>query len=361
MLTIKEIVARLGGVLHAADEREKIEILEIKGLASLESARPTDISFLANSKFRSHAISSQAAVLVLSASDYAELKSQLPENCAVIEVDHPYLYYAKLSQLFKPALNVPYALSGIHPTALIDADARIDPSATIGPYVTIAAGCEIGAQVHLAAGCALSANVFIGAHTHLHPHVVVYENTQIGQRCVIHAGAVIGSDGFGFANDQGQWVKIAQLGCVRIGDDVEIGANTTIDRGALDDTVIENGAKLDNQIQIGHNVHIGAHTALAGCVGVAGSAKIGKHCMIGGAAMILGHLEIADHVVISSGTLISRSITQAGMYTGIYPAQSNQDWEKTAAVLRQLPDLRQRLKALEKNFHQERPQKNSSD
>lgn len=347
MLTLQEIVAQLGGVLHAA---EGCEYTQITGIASLEQAQPYQISFLSSAKFRSQALACQASALVLSALDYTELKTQLSANCAVIEVENPYLYYSRLSHLFKPTVSVPYARAGVHPSAIIDPSARIDPSATIGPQVVIGAGCEIGAQVHLSAGCVLGASTSIGAQTYLHPRVVLYEGCRIGQRGIVHAGVVIGADGFGFANDQGQWVKIAQLGGVCIGDDVEIGANTTIDRGALNDTVIEDGVKLDNQIQIGHNVHIGAHTALAGCVGVAGSAIIGKHCMIGGAAMILGHLEIADHVIISSGTLISRSIRQPGMYTGIYPAQTNQDWEKTAAVMQQLPNLRLRLKALEKNL-----------
>ena len=191
-------------------------------------------------------------------------------------------------------------------------------------------------------------NAFIGAHTLLHPRVSFLANCRIGERGVIQSGAVIGGDGFGFANDAGHWIKIPQTGGVRIGDDVEIGANTTIDRGALDDTVIEDGVKLDNQIQIAHNCVIGAHTAMAGCVGVAGSANIGKHCTFGGAAMILGHLTIADHVHISSGSLVSRSILEPGQYTGFYPLAKNADWEKTAAVVRQLDSVRDRLRALEK-------------
>ncbi|WP_025915433.1 UDP-3-O-(3-hydroxymyristoyl)glucosamine N-acyltransferase, partial [Herminiimonas sp. CN] len=171
---------------------------------------------------------------------------------------------------------------------------------------------------------------------------------EIGQRGIVHSGAVIGTDGFGFANEGGAWIKIPQTGRVIIGDDVDIGANTCIDRGALADTVIENGVKLDNQIQIGHNCHIGAHTAMAGCVGVAGSAKIGKYCTFGGAAMVLGHLSIADHVHVSSGSMVSRSILEAGQYTGFYPLAKNADWEKSAAIVRNLASMREKLRSLEK-------------
>ncbi|TAK92207.1 MAG: UDP-3-O-(3-hydroxymyristoyl)glucosamine N-acyltransferase [Burkholderiaceae bacterium] len=333
------MVATLGGRLHGRED------IVIHGIAPLKTAGAGQISFVAQAKSLKQAAASQAEALILSASSLQSLQGKLPAHTAVIEVDDPYLYYARLSQLFVRHETVTAPLH--HPTAAIDASAVVDSSARIDAQVVIEAGAVIGPRCRIGAGSVIGARAQLGADTQLHPRVTLYADCLIGQRCIIHSGAVIGADGFGFANDRGAWVKIAQLGRVVIGDDVEIGANTTIDRGALGDTVIEEGVKLDNQIQIGHNTHIGAHTAMAGCVGVAGSARIGKHCMFGGAAMILGHLEIADRVTVSSGTLISRSITEPGMYTGIFPAQANADWEKTAAVLRQLPDFRQRLKALE--------------
>lgn len=339
MLTVKEIVARYGGVLHASHDRQ------ILGIASLEHARATHISFLTNPKFRSLIATTQAGALILAPADFAILQTEIPQHVAVIVAENPYLYYAHISVLFKPESN--RASAYIHATAQIDPTAQIAEGVTIEPYVVIGPGCKIGQRVYISAGCVLNDRTIIEQDTYFHPHVVVYAGCHIGQRCIIHSGAVIGADGFGFANDQGKWVKITQLGAVWIGNDVEIGANTTIDRGAIDDTVIEDGVKLDNQIQIGHNVCIGAHSALAGCVGVAGSTQIGKYCMIGGSAMILGHLELADGVVISAGTLISRSIHQPGMYTGIYPFQKNAAWEKSAAIIRQLPDMRQRLKVLQ--------------
>ncbi len=339
MLTLKEIVAALGGQLHGQED------FAVHAIAPLNTAGATHISFLAQPKLIKQAEETHAGALILAPRMFKLLQGKLSSAVAVIEVDDPYLYYARLSQLFAHSATPSKLLR--HPSAIIAADAVIDPSACIEAQAIIETGVVIGANCRIGAGCVVGQNVHVGAESQLHPRVTLYRDCRIGQRCIIHSGAVIGADGFGFANDHGTWVKIAQLGRVLIGDDVEIGANTTIDRGALGDTVIEEGVKLDNQIQIGHNTHIGAHTAMAGCVGVAGSARIGKHCMFGGAAMILGHLEIADHVTVSSGTLVSRSINAPGMYTGIFPAQANADWEKTAAVLRQLPDFRQRLKALE--------------
>ncbi len=338
MLTLKEIVATLGGQLHGQED------FTVHAIAPLNTAGAIHISFLAQPKLIKQAEETRAGALILAPHTFKLLQGKLSGSVAVIEVDDPYLYYARLSQLFADS-TPPRQLR--HASAIIAADAVIDPSACIEAQVVIEAGVVIDANCRIGAGCVVGQNVHIGAGTQLHPRVTLYRDCHIGQRCIIHSGAVIGADGFGFANDHDVWVKIAQLGRVLIGDDVEIGANTTIDRGALGDTVIEEGVKLDNQIQIGHNTRIGAHTAMAGCVGVAGSARIGKHCMFGGAAMVLGHLEIADHVTISSGTLVSRSINTPGMYTGIFPAQANSDWEKTAAVVRQLPDFRQRLKALE--------------
>jgi UDP-3-O-[3-hydroxymyristoyl] glucosamine N-acyltransferase len=241
-------------------------------------------------------------------------------------------------------------MSGIHPSAWVSPHAVISPTASIGPHVSIDAEAIIGDAVVIEAGTSVGRGVTIGDGSLIHANVSIYDYCVIGQRAIIHSGAVIGADGFGFANERGAWIKIPQTGRVLIGDDVEIGANTSIDRGALADTIIENGVKLDNQIQIGHNCHIGEHTAMAGCVGVAGSAKIGKHCTFGGAAMVLGHLTIVDNVHISSGSMVSRSILEPGQYTGFYPLAKNADWEKTAAIVRNLSGMREKIRQLEKTI-----------
>ena len=230
--------------------------------------------------------------------------------------------------------------------------AQVDPSAHVGPQVTIEAGATIGAGVVIDAGCFVGRDAEIGEGTHLFANVTFHARCRIGKRGILHSGAVIGTDGFGFAREAGVYIKIPQTGRVLLGDDVDIGANTTIDRGALEDTVIEDGVKLDNQIQIGHNCRIGANTAMAGCVGVAGSAKIGKNCTFGGAAMVLGHLEIADNVHISSGSMVSRSVLEPGQYTGFYPLAKNAEWEKSAAIVRNLSSLREKMRSLEKQIKQ---------
>ena len=230
--------------------------------------------------------------------------------------------------------------------------ASVDPSAHIGPNVTVEAGATIGPGVVIDAGCFVGRDAEIGAGTHLFANVTFHARCKIGKRGILHSGSVIGTDGFGFARENGVYIKIPQTGRVLLGDDVDIGANTTIDRGALEDTVIEDGVKLDNQIQIGHNCRIGANTAMAGCVGVAGSAKIGKNCTFGGAAMVLGHLEIADNVHISSGSMVSRSVLEPGQYTGFYPLAKNAEWEKSAAIVRNLSSLREKMRNLEKQIKQ---------
>jgi UDP-3-O-[3-hydroxymyristoyl] glucosamine N-acyltransferase len=255
-------------------------------------------------------------------------ESRVLHRPAAIITDDPYLYFARLTRLWKGAHHKATG-PRIHPSAVIDPDASIADDAVIGPLCVV----ERGAQV--------------GAGTVLKSRVTVGEDCTIGERCLVHSGVVIGADGFGFAPHQGTWEKIEQLGAVRIGNDVEIGANTCIDRGALEDTVIEDGVKLDNLIQIGHNVHVGRHTAMAGCVGVAGSARIGAHCTVGGGAVVLGHLSLADHVHISAASVVTRSILQPGQYTGMFPLDSNANWEKNAASLKQLSRLRERIKALE--------------
>jgi UDP-3-O-[3-hydroxymyristoyl] glucosamine N-acyltransferase len=301
--TLGEIASRLGGRV-AGDSRTLIH-----QVGSLERAAAGQISFLSSSKHASSLSVTRAAAVIIAPEN--EKLTALPR----IVCDAPYAYFAKVSQLFN---SVTTQAAGVHPSAVVSA------KASLGERVSIGAGCVVGDGVRIGDDCCL------------YPRVVIYPNCSLGNRVILHAGVVIGADGFGIASEEGRWVKIPQIGGVRIGDDVEIGANTTVDRGALDDTVIEEGAKLDNQIQVGHNVRIGAHTAIAACTGIAGSADIGRHCTIGGAAMIHGHIKIADHVHVSAGTLISRSLPKPGTYTGIYPFDEHEAWKRSAAQLRRL-------------------------
>jgi UDP-3-O-[3-hydroxymyristoyl] glucosamine N-acyltransferase len=339
-IRLAELVDTLGGQLIGDGS------LEVSGIAPLGDAGPSHLTFLSNPKFRSQAAATGAAALILSAADHALIGDAYAG--ARIVTTNPYAYFARVAQRFASLAARP-PVPGIHASACVDPAARVSASACIGPHVVIEAGADIGAHCQVDAGCFIGRDAHLGEGTHFYPRVSFLGNCRIGKNGIIHSGAVIGADGFGFANDGGVYIKIPQIGGVRIGDDVEIGANTTIDRGALADTIIEDGVKLDNQIQIGHNCHIGAHTAMAGCVGVAGSARIGKYCTFGGAAMVLGHLTIADKVHISSGSLVSRSILEPGQYTGFYPLAKNADWEKSAVIVRNLPSMREKIRALEKN------------
>ncbi len=318
-LRLGSILAALGGELHGDAE------LSIEGLAPLERAGPGELSFLSNPRYQQQLDASRAGCVIVAPA----LRDRALARGACIVADDPYLYFARVTQLWRRAQPRP-AGPAIHPSAVVDPEAQVAADARIGPLCVVERGARIGA------GTVLRARVFVG------------EDCVIGQRCLLHPGVVIGADGFGFAPHQGAWEKIEQLGAVAIGDDVEIGANTCIDRGALADTVVEDGVKMDNLIQVGHNCRIGRHTAIAGCVGIAGSANIGAHCTLGGAAMILGHLTLADHVNISSGSFVARSILKPGLYTGIFPIDDNASWEKNAATLKQLHALRERIKALEK-------------
>ena len=322
-LRLGAIVEALGGELHGD------AALGIDGIAPLESAGPSQLAFLSNPKYQQQLASSRAGCVIVGP---AQRELALARGACIV-ADAPYLYFAKVTQLWKRQ-RAAVAGPAIHPSAVIDPSAQIDPSARIGPLCVVERGARIGAD------------------TVLKSRVTLGEDCSVGARCLLHAGVVIGADGFGFAPNAGAWEKIEQLGAVRIGDDVEIGANTCIDRGALDDTVIGNGVKLDNLIQIGHNVQIGEHTAMAGCVGVAGSAHIGAHCTVGGGAIVLGHLTLADRVNISAATVVTRSIAQPGHYTGMFPIDENSKWEKNAASLKQLHSLRDRLKAVEKSLEQ---------
>ncbi|MGE0311611.1 MAG: UDP-3-O-(3-hydroxymyristoyl)glucosamine N-acyltransferase [Lautropia sp.] len=343
-LTPGAIVERLGGRLIGDAERP------IRRLASLRRADRDSIGFLVRARERDAALASEASVCIVSEA----LSAGLAERMTLIVVDDPYLYYARLAAWIDETLN-PRGAHGVDPRAVVDPSARISPAcridagAVIGARAEIAQGAWIGAQAHV------GADSRVGEASRLHPGARVLDGCVVGSRVIIHAGTVVGADGFGFAPHAGRWHKIAQIGGVVIGDDVEIGANCCIDRGALDDTVIERGCKLDNLIQIAHGVRIGEDTVIAACAGVAGSAVIGKRCQIGGAAGIAGHITICDDTIVSTMTLISRSITTPGFYSGIFPSMDNREWEKAAVVVRHLPDLRRRLRALEARIDVEDP------
>lgn len=317
-LRLGSIVEVLGGALHGDAS------LNIEGLAPLETANAHDLSFLSHPKYQSLLATSSAGCVIVN----PQMRAMALLRGACIVTDQPYLYFARVTQLWKK--SIPQSpRPQIHPSAVIDPSAFIDPTARIGALSVVERGAHIGAD------------------TELKSRVTVGENCIIGDRCLLHSGVVIGADGFGFAPNGGAWEKIEQLGAVRIGNDVEIGANTCIDRGALQDTVIEDGVKLDNLIQIGHNVRVGKHTAMAGCAGVAGSATIGAYCTIGGGAIVLGHLALADKVNISAASVVTRSIRHPGHYTGMFPIDENAAWEKNAASLKQLHSLRDRIRTLE--------------
>jgi UDP-3-O-[3-hydroxymyristoyl] glucosamine N-acyltransferase len=320
-LTLGEIVAALAGELHGDPA------LAIEGLAPLESAGPGQLAFLSNPKYRPQLDASRAGCVIVGPA----VRDAAVARGACIVADDPYAYFARVTQLWKRT-HGRAAPAGVHPSAVVDPQAVLGEGVAIGPHCVVERGARIGA------GTVLKARVHVA------------EGCSIGARCIVHPGVVIGADGFGFAPSAEGFVKIEQLGAVRIGDDVEIGANSCVDRGALADTVVEDGVKIDNLVQVGHNCRIGRHTVVSGCTGIAGSATIGAHCMIGGAAMIIGHITIADHVHVSAGTFVSRSIHKPGLYTGIFPMDDNASWEKNAATLRQLHTLRERIKALEKKL-----------
>ena len=324
LLNLGRIVAALGGELYGDAS------ISILGLAPLADADSGQLSFLSSPKYQAQLKTSRAACVIV---DPAMREVACERGPSIITED-PYLYFAKLTQYWRKTVlaSTSDKNPAVDPTAVIHATAQIHASARIGPLCVVESGAKIGAD------------------TWLKSRVTVSENCEVGERCILHSGVVVGADGFGFANNLGHWEKIEQLGSVRIGNDVEIGANTCIDRGALQDTIIGDGVKLDNLIQIGHNVRIGHHTAIAGCVGVAGSATIGEHCTIGGGAVVLGHLTISDNIHISAATVVTRSISKPGHYTGMFPIDDNAAWEKNAASLKQLHSLRERIRTLEKSL-----------
>jgi UDP-3-O-[3-hydroxymyristoyl] glucosamine N-acyltransferase len=330
-VTLAEIVARLGG--HLAGDGG----ISISGVATLDAAGAEHLSFLSNPKYRSRLASTRAAAVVLSPDALADCPT------SAIVTPQPYLYLARVAQWLNPA---PRPRHGIHGSAVVEG--TVSSSASVGANVWIGPETVIGDDVVVEANTTIGTACVVGAGSWLHAGVALYDGCRVGERAIIHSGVVIGADGFGFAREaDGSWVKIPQSGRVVIGDDVEIGANTTIDRGALDDTVIESGVKLDNQIQIAHNVRIGAHAAIAGCVGIAGSTHIGARCTIGGAAMLIGHLEIADDVNISAGTFVAKSIRKAGTYTGSVPFLEHGEWLNNFSRLRHLESLADKIRALE--------------
>jgi len=325
--------ARLGGVLRGDADKK------ITSAASLENARADQLSFVVGQKFLQKASQSDAGLLIATQA----MADQLDRDCLIVA--NPHAVFAQAVVLLHPA---PLPASGIHPSAIIAEDAHIGADVRIGAAVVVERGAHIGTGTVLGAQCHVGAHARIGAHALLHPRVTVLHGCELGQRVILHAGCVIGADGFGLAWEDDHWSKVPQVGRVILGDDVEVGANTTIDRGALDDTVIEAGVKLDNQIQIAHNCHIGRHTAIAACVGIAGSTRIGAYCQIGGAAMIIGHLEICDRVTVSAGSFVAKDIKSPGIYTSVQPLMAHEDWKRNAAHLRHLDALSKRIRALER-------------
>lgn len=332
MWTLRQIAEHVGGIVKGDDA------FQVGSVATLQGAAANQISFLANTKYKKYLASTQAGAVIVN----KQMLADVPNNAIV--VDDPYVAYAKVASLLNPDKEYQ---AGIHATAYVSPESQVHPSVSIGAQAVIEAGVELAENVRIGPGCILQSGVKVGADTRLTANVTLCDAVQIGERTLIHPGVIIGADGFGIANDQGKWIKVPQVGSVRIGDDVEIGANTTIDRGALEDTVIGNGVKLDNQIQIGHNVIIGENTVIAGCVGIAGSTKIGRNCAIGGGSLITGHIELTDGVQLTGGTAVSRSITQTGVYSSGLPAEPNQQWRRNIVRFRQLDKLAERIKQIE--------------
>ena len=321
-IRLGQLIEQLGGSLHGDPD------FLVQKISPLETATSSSLAFLSNPLYRSQLATTQAGCVIVS----PEMQSLVRAGSACIVSPNPYLYFAKVTQLWRQQQVAENSEPLVHPSAVVHPKAVVHPTARIGPLCVIEKGARIGA------GSWLKSHVTLGA------------DCSIGEHCILHAGVVIGADGFGFAPIEGRWEKIEQLGAVRIGNHVEIGANSCVDRGALEDTVIGDGVKLDNLVQIGHNVQVGAHTAMAGCVGVAGSAVIGAHCTLGGGAIVLGHLTLADGVHISAASVVMRSISKSGSYSGVFPIDDNASWEKNAATLKQLHGLRDRIRSLETAF-----------
>ncbi len=323
-LTLQEIVQRLGGEVVGDASAA------VSGVATLDEAGPHEISFLANPRYRAKLAATRAGAVILGPRD------RDATDVTRIVADNPYAYYARTVALFHPPRT---AVAGVHPSAWIGAGAQVAASAEIGPLAVVGAGARVGDRAVIGAGTIIGEGTTIGADTLLHAHVTIYHDCVVGARCILHSGCVIGADGFGMAPDAGRWVKIPQVGRAVLGDDVEVGASTTIDRGALGDTVVEEGVKIDNQVQIAHNCRIGAHTVIAGCAGIAGSAVIGRHCVIGGGAGVVGHVTLADGVTVTGMTLITKSVSQPGVYSSGMPMMPHAEWLRNAAPLRRLHEI----------------------
>ena len=323
-LTLKEIVRRLGGEVVGDDS------IAVTGVATIGEAGAGEITFLANPRYRQKLAATRAGAVIVGPRD------RDATTIARIVSDNPYAYFARTLAIFHPPKA---AVAGVHPSACIDPAARVAASAEIGPFAVIAAGARVGERACIGAGSVVGEGATIGDDTILYPRVTIYHGCAVGARCILHSGAVVGADGFGMAPDGELWVKIPQVGRAVLGDDVEVGANTTIDRGALEDTVIDEGVKIDNQVQIAHNCRIGAHTVIAGCTGISGSTVIGRHCVIGGGVGIVGHIAITDGVTISGMTFITKSITKPGVYSSGLPMMPHADWLRNAAQLRRLDEI----------------------
>ncbi|MDM8558885.1 UDP-3-O-(3-hydroxymyristoyl)glucosamine N-acyltransferase [Candidatus Parabeggiatoa sp. HSG14] len=337
-MTISISLSQLATHISAKLEDATSDDLPILGIAALGQANSQEISFFTNNLYREELVLTRAAAVILTH------KNQSLCPVPKLVMDNPYLGYARAATFFNPQIHKP---PGIHPSAWVSSKALLDSTVSVAAQSVIEAGAKLGKNVIVGPGCVISNGVEIDDSCQLIANVTLCSGTQLGKRVIIHPGAVIGSDGFGNANDAGKWVKVPQLGGVIIGDDVEIGANTTIDKGALSDTVISEGVKLDNLIQIAHNVQIGEHTAIAGCVGIAGSTKIGRYCMIGGGVGIVGHIDLVDHVIVTGGSIVLQSIREPGVYSSGTPLESNRYWHRNYHRFKHLDKMAQRLRTLE--------------
>jgi UDP-3-O-[3-hydroxymyristoyl] glucosamine N-acyltransferase len=335
MYSLAELAERLGARLVGDAD------CQVDHVATLEEADTGSISFLANRKYARHLATTRASAVLVTESDAEGV------NTNALVVKDPYVAYARVAAWLYPSDDT---ATGVHASAVVHNSARVHPNAWIGPQSVVEAGAQVAEGAFVGPGCVVGVGARIGARTRLVANVSICAQSQVGDDCILHPGAVIGADGFGLANDQGQWIKIPQVGRAILGDGVEVGANTCIDRGAIGDTVIEEGVKLDNLIQVAHNVHIGAHTAMAAGVAIAGSARIGRHCAIGGCVGIVGHIEIADNTTITAMSLVLHSIRTSGVYSSGAPLEKNAHWRKNFVRMKQLDDMARRLKTLEQKF-----------
>jgi UDP-3-O-[3-hydroxymyristoyl] glucosamine N-acyltransferase len=315
--------------------------VRVSGVATLAGARPGELAFLANPRYRAQLPTTRASVVVVRAGD-----ADTDFQGTLLLTDDPYVAFARIGTLFD--VRIAHA-PGVHATAAIDDGATVDAAAHVGPFASIGPRSVVHAGAVIGPGCAIGEDCIVGEDCELGANVSLVRRVRLGKRVLIHPGAVLGADGFGLAMDGGRWIKVPQLGGVVVGDDCEIGANTTIDRGALEDTVLVEDVRLDNQIHIGHNVHVGAHTALAGGAAIAGSARIGRYCLIGGCAGVVGHIELCDRVVVTAMTLVTHSIREPGEYSSGTPLMDNRNWRRSAARFKQLDALARRVQAIDKD------------